>query len=101
MEYGLLGVVAAPDFLETGYIYLQYFPTFNPESTPPGLPLERRISKMSQPRISRFTIDLQDEAARPRLRADHLQVRRPDLLLLPRRRRHGLRLRGQPLRHDR
>ena len=59
MEYGLLGITVAPDFEETGHIYLQYFPTFNPESTPPGLPLERRVSKMSQPRISRFTIDLE------------------------------------------
>ena len=33
------------------------------------------------------------EAARPELGADHLRVRRPDLLLLPRRRRHGLRQR--------
>jgi PKD repeat protein/type 1 glutamine amidotransferase/glucose/arabinose dehydrogenase len=57
MEYGLLGVTVAPDFMETGHIYLQYFPSFNPESKPPGLPVERRISKMSRPRISRFTID--------------------------------------------
>ena len=63
--------------------------------------VERRMSKMSQPRISRFTMDLRDEAARPRLRGADLRVRRPDLQLLPRRRRHGLRLRGQPLRHDR
>ena len=59
MEYGLLGITTAPDFEETGHIYLQYFPTFDPESTPPGLPLERRVSKMSQPRISRFTMDLE------------------------------------------
>ena len=59
MEYGLLGITVAPDFDETGHIYLQYFPTFNPQSTPPGLPLERRVSKMSQPRISRFTLDLE------------------------------------------
>jgi PKD repeat protein/type 1 glutamine amidotransferase/glucose/arabinose dehydrogenase len=59
MEYGLLGITVAPDFTETGHIYLQYFPTFNPNSTPPGLPLERRVSKMSKPRISRFTIDLE------------------------------------------
>jgi PKD repeat protein/type 1 glutamine amidotransferase/glucose/arabinose dehydrogenase len=59
MEYGLLGITVAPDFEQTGHIYLQYFPTFNPNSTPPGLPLERRISKMSKPRISRFTIDLE------------------------------------------
>jgi glucose/arabinose dehydrogenase/type 1 glutamine amidotransferase len=59
MEYGLLGVTVAPDFTETGHIYLQYFPTFNPDTKPAGLPLERRISKLSRPRISRFTIDLQ------------------------------------------
>jgi glucose/arabinose dehydrogenase/type 1 glutamine amidotransferase len=59
MEYGLLGVTVAPDFEQTGHIYLQYFPTFSPDTKPAGLPLERRISKMSQPRISRFTINLQ------------------------------------------
>ena len=58
MEYGLLGITVAPDFETTGHIYLQYFPSFNPASKPAGLPLERRVSKMSRPRISRFTIDL-------------------------------------------
>jgi PKD repeat protein/type 1 glutamine amidotransferase/glucose/arabinose dehydrogenase len=58
MEYGLLGVTVAPDFLTTGHIYLQYFPSFNENAKPPGLPIERRISKMSRPRISRFTMDL-------------------------------------------
>jgi PKD repeat protein/glucose/arabinose dehydrogenase/type 1 glutamine amidotransferase len=58
MEYGLLGIAPSPDFATTGHIYLQYFPSFNPASTPPGLPVERRISKMSRPRISRFTINL-------------------------------------------
>ena len=57
MEYGLLGIAAAPDFATSGHIYLQYFPSFNPQSSPPGLPEARRISKMSQPRVSRFTID--------------------------------------------
>ena len=59
MEYGLLGITTAPDFEQTGHIYLQYFPTFSPDTKPAGLPLERRVSKMSQPRISRFTVDLQ------------------------------------------
>jgi glucose/arabinose dehydrogenase/type 1 glutamine amidotransferase len=59
LEWGLLGVTTAPDFLQTGHIYLQYFPSFNPSSKPPGLPLERRISKMERPRISRFTLNLQ------------------------------------------
>ena len=68
------------------------------ESSPPGLGVDRRISKMSRPRISRFTMDLDDQADRPQLRGADLRVRRADLQLLPRRRRHGLRLRGQPLR---
>jgi glucose/arabinose dehydrogenase/type 1 glutamine amidotransferase len=59
LEWGLLGVTVAPDFLQTGHIYLYYFPSFNPSTSPPGLPVDRRISKMSRPRISRFTIDLE------------------------------------------
>jgi len=59
LEWGLLGVTVAPDFSETGHIYLQYFPSFNPETSPPGLGIDRRISKISRPRISRFTIDLE------------------------------------------
>jgi glucose/arabinose dehydrogenase len=58
LEWGLLGVAVAPDFATTGHIYLQYFPSFNPLSSPPGLGVDRRISKMQRPRISRFTIDL-------------------------------------------
>jgi glucose/arabinose dehydrogenase/type 1 glutamine amidotransferase len=58
LEWGLLGVTTAPDFTATGHIYLQYFPSFNPNSKPPGLPIERRISKMERPRISRFTMNL-------------------------------------------
>ncbi len=104
IEAGLLGVTVAPDFAQTGHIYLQYFPTFNPDNpVHPGLADgdQRRITKMAEPRISRFTVDLADQAARPRLRGRDLRVRVPDLQLLPPRRRHGLRLRGQPLRHDR
>ena len=59
LEYGLLGITVAPDFLQTGHVYMQYFPSFNPNSSPPGLPFERRVSKMSRPRISRFTMDLE------------------------------------------
>ncbi len=58
LEWGLLGVALAPDFTQTGHIYLQYFPSFNPQTTPPGLGVERRISKISRPRISRFTMNL-------------------------------------------
>ncbi len=42
MEYGLLGIVPSPDFATTGHVYLQYFPSFNPQSTPPGLRRDRR-----------------------------------------------------------
>ncbi len=59
LEYGLAGITVAPDFMETGHVYMQYFPTFNPNTSPPGLPFERRVSKMSRPRISRFTMDLE------------------------------------------
>jgi PKD repeat protein/glucose/arabinose dehydrogenase/type 1 glutamine amidotransferase len=59
MEYGLLGVTVAPDFMQSHHIYLQYFPSFNPQAMPPGLPVERRISKMSRPRVSRFTVNMQ------------------------------------------
>jgi PKD repeat protein/type 1 glutamine amidotransferase len=61
IEAGLLGVTVAPDFAQTGHIYLMYFPTFNPDNpVHPGLADgdQRRITKMAHPRISRFTIDL-------------------------------------------
>ena len=58
LEWGLLGIALAPDFMQTGHIYLQYFPSFNPQTTPPGLGEARRISKVSRPRISRFTMNL-------------------------------------------
>jgi PKD repeat protein/glucose/arabinose dehydrogenase/type 1 glutamine amidotransferase len=62
IEAGLLGITLAPDFIETGHIYVQYFPTFNPDN--PNLPGladgdDRRRTKMHTPRISRFTIDLE------------------------------------------
>ena len=62
IEAGLLGIAISPDFEETGHLYLQYFPTFNPDNpVHPGLADgdERRITKMSKPRISRFTVDLE------------------------------------------
>ena len=104
IEAGLLGITVSPDFMQTGHIYLQYFPTFNPDNpVHPGLADgdQRRITKMGKRRISRFTVDLADQAARARLRGRDLRVRVADLQLLPPRRRHGLRLRGQPLRHHR
>jgi PKD repeat protein/glucose/arabinose dehydrogenase/type 1 glutamine amidotransferase len=58
LEWGLLGITLSPDFMQTGHIYLQYFPSFNPDTSPPGLGVERRISKISRPRISRFTMNL-------------------------------------------
>ena len=58
LEWGLLGIALSPDFMQTGHVYLQYFPSFNPSTTPPGLGEDRRISKISRPRISRFTLNL-------------------------------------------
>ena len=46
----------SPDFTTTGHIYLQYFPTFNPDNpVHPGLADgdQRRITKMRQGRASR------------------------------------------------
>ena len=62
IEAGLLGVAVAPDFNTTGHIYLQYYPTFNPNNpVHPGLAdgAERRITKMAHPRVSRFTVNKQ------------------------------------------
>jgi glucose/arabinose dehydrogenase/type 1 glutamine amidotransferase len=61
IETGLLGVAVAPNFLETGHIYFYYYPSFNPNAEPQGLPdgAERRVTKMQRPRISRFTMDLE------------------------------------------
>ena len=104
IEAGLLGITVAPDFAETGHIYLQYFPTFNPDNpVHPGLADgdQRRITKMSKGRVCALHGRPRDQAARARLRGRDLRVRVPDLQLLPPRRRHGLRLRGQPLRHHR
>jgi PKD repeat protein/glucose/arabinose dehydrogenase/type 1 glutamine amidotransferase len=61
IEAGLLGVTVAPDFMQTGHIYVQYFPTFNPDNpVHPGLAdgADRRRTKMQKARVSRFTIDL-------------------------------------------
>ena len=60
-ESGLLGVTVAPDFATTGHIYVQWFPTLNPDNpVHPGVADgdTRRITKMGQGRVSRFTIDL-------------------------------------------
>ena len=62
IEAGLLGITVAPDFADTGHIYLQYFPTFNPDNPiHPGLADgdARRITKMNKGRVSRFTVDLE------------------------------------------
>ena len=42
MEYGLLGIAAAPNFAETGHVYLQYFPTLQPAE--PRRPACRRAA---------------------------------------------------------
>ena len=74
---------------------------FNPSSRRPACRssaasrrCRARASRASRSTCETKKLDLDSEVA-------DLRVRRPDLLLLPRRRRHGLRLRGQPLRHHR
>ena len=104
IETGLLGVAAAPDFGTTGHVYLQYFPTFNPDN-PVHAGLAdgdaRRITKMAQARISRFTINLQTKKLDLNSEVVIFEYDPQVWILLPSRRRHGLRLRGQPLRHHR
>ncbi|HSI80510.1 MAG TPA: ThuA domain-containing protein, partial [Solirubrobacterales bacterium] len=60
IETGGLGITVAPNFTETGHIYVQYFPVFNQNPVHPGLAdgAQRRITKMGKGRVSRFTIDL-------------------------------------------
>ena len=104
IETGLLGVAAAPDFAQTGHIYLQYFPTFNPDNpVHPGLADgdQRRITKMAQAAHLALHDQPADQEARPRLRGRDLRVRRRRSTAAATGRRHGLRLRGQPLRHHR
>ena len=57
MEYGLLGIVADPKFSENGLRLHAVLPDDSTRISPPGLDESRRISKMSRPRISRFTIN--------------------------------------------
>ena len=62
IETGLLGVAAAPDFATTGHVYLQYYPTFNPDNpVHPGMADGDAAPhhEDAQARISRFTINLQ------------------------------------------
>ena len=104
IEAGLLGITLAPDFMETGHIYVQYFPTFNPDNpNHPGLAdgADRRRTKMHHPAHLAVHDRPRDQDARPLLRGRDLRVRVADLQLLPPRRRHGLRLGGQPLLHYR
>ena len=61
IETGLLGVAPSPDFGSTGHIYLQYYPTFNPDNPVlAGLSDgdQRRVTKINKARVSRFTVDL-------------------------------------------
>ena len=104
IETGLLGITAAKDFATTGHVYMQYYPTFNPDNpVHPGLADgdQRRITKMGQGRISRFTIDL----ATKKLKLDsEVVIFAYDAQVYSCCHRGGgmaLRLRGQPLRHDR
>ena len=82
IEAGLLGITTAPDFAETGHIYVQYFPTFNPNN--PNLPgladgADRRRTNMSSPAHLALYDRPRDQGARPRIRGRDLRVRVADL----------------------
>jgi glucose/arabinose dehydrogenase len=64
-EGGIHGVLLAPDFLETGHLYLYYSPpdTLGEPVDPPKMPGARQSSRGEEPdeglfRLSRFTMDL-------------------------------------------
>ncbi len=93
IEAGMLGVTVAPDFTETGHIYLQYFPTLNPNNpNHPGLAdgNEIRRHKMTRGRVSRFTIDLETKELELDSEVVIFEYNVADLQLLPPRRGHGL-----------
>ena len=104
IETGGLGIAVSPDFAQTGHVYIQYFPSFNANNPIQAGPAGRRRAPdhedVEGPDLALHG-QPQHEAALAQLRGEDLRVRVPDLQLLPPRRRHGLRLRGQPLRHDR
>jgi aldose sugar dehydrogenase len=65
-EGGIHGILLAPDFLESGELYLYYSPpdTLGEPVDPPKMPGARQSSRGSQPdeglfRLSRFTMDLE------------------------------------------
>ena len=92
IEEGLLGIELDPDFAHNGWVYLHYTPhsQINRDTQhgrAPGLPLHpgpRRPNKL----------DLASEKVL-------LKLAGADPQLLPRGRRHGLGLQGQPLHRDR
>ena len=83
---GLLGVAAAPDFATTGHVYLQYFPTFNPDNpVHAGLAAVDRAAsrRWRSARISRFTINLQTKKLDLNSEVVIFEYDAADLLLLP------------------
>ena len=65
-EGGIHGILLAPDFLETGNLYLYYSPpdTLGEPVDPPKMPGARQSSRGDEPdeglfRLSRFTMDLE------------------------------------------
>lgn len=64
-EGGIHGILLAPDFLDTGHLYLYYSPpdTLGDPIAPPKMPGARQSSRGEEPdeglfRLSRFTMDL-------------------------------------------
>ena len=104
IEAGLLGITVSPDFVETGPHLPAVLPDLQPgQPGPPGPRRRRPAAHHEDEQGAGLPLHRRPrhQAARPRLRGRDLRVRVADLQLLPPRRRHGLRLRGQPLRHHR
>ena len=64
IETGLLGIAPSPDFTTTGHIYLQYFPTFNPDN--PVLPGLADGDRVASRRSARAASRASRSISRPR-----------------------------------
>ena len=112
-EAGMVGMTLDPDFTKgRPYVYIQYYPYWGgeqgkdtePEARPRLRRPEARHWRQQLPRREApVALHLRrgDEVLRARLGEGHLHLHLAGLQLLPQRRRDGLGLQGQPVRHQR
>ena len=91
VEEGLLGIELDPGFAQNGWVYLHYTPHAQ----------INRETRMAERRVSRFTLDRATNKLDLATREGAAQVAGADPQLLPRGRRDGLGLQGQPVHRDR